>query len=186
VRYFLLSGHYRQPLNLLYNAETGAFESFTAAKAALDRIDECRARLAEAQANAKAGESVHPELQESLDHTDEGFKNALANDLDISGALGSFFSLIKEANRLMNRSELSSADARAVDLRLKEWDRVLGIVNPETKPDVDASRIEALIAERNAARRAKNFTRADEIRDQLAAEGIILQDTPEGTRWRRK
>ncbi len=186
VRYFLLSGHYRQPLNLIYNAETGSFESFAAAEAALNRIDECRARLADIAGNTDAGDSVRPELEELLDRAAEGFRNALANDLDISGALGSFFSLIKDANRLMDRGELSPADARAVDLRLKEWDQVLSIVEPEAKPDVDAARIEALIEERNAARRAKNFAKADEIRDQLAAEGIILQDTPEGTRWRKK
>lgn len=120
-----------------------------------------------------------------LDKAEEAFQSALANDLDISGALGAVFSLVKDANHLIASGEMTAADAAAVDDKLKRWDRVLSIIEPDKVAASADARIEALIQERLAARQAKNFARADEIRLQLAAEGVILQDTPTGTRWKR-
>jgi cysteinyl-tRNA synthetase len=95
--------------------------------------------------------------------------------------------LIKEANKLIESGELTAIDANALDKRLQNWDQVLGVIAwEEPQDEVDADRIEAMIAERNEARQSRNFARADEIRDQLLEQGIILQDTPEGTRWRKK
>ena len=114
------------------------------------------------------------------------FKASLGNDLDISGALGAVFSLIKEVNRLLDRGEVTPTDACRIDDLLSSWDTVLGVIEYSEAVEVDSAHIEALIAERNRARKARDITRSDEIRDQLAVEGIIIQDTPEGTRWRRK
>jgi len=186
VRYFLLSAHYRQPLNLIYDPSVSRAESFEAAKGALDRLDELRTKLHEIKTRSAAGDIQGREVSELLDEAEEAFQLALANDLDISGALGAMFGLVKDANRLIASGEMTPADAAAVDDKLKRWDRVLGVLEPEKAAAADEARIEALIQERLAARRAKRFLRADEIRQQLAAEGIILQDTPTGTRWKRQ
>jgi cysteinyl-tRNA synthetase len=205
VRYFLPSAHYRQPLNLIYDPATGQTESFDAAKSALDRLDELRLKLAEIERHAAAGDLQSRPVSDGLDAAEENFQGALANDLDVSGALGSMFGLVKDVNRWIASGELTSADAAAVEAKLKKWDRVLGILQPAAPrsgqiswaelqvPDApdkaaatDEARIEALIQERLAARQARNFARADEIRRQLVEEGIILQDTATGTRWKRQ
>ncbi len=186
IRYFLLSAHYRQPLNLIYDKASGNTESFSAARAALDRLDELRIKLRELQEHSAAGDIQSREVGDLLDRTEKAFQSALANDLDISGALGALFSLVKEANRLITSGEMTAADALAVEDKLKRWDKVLGILEPEARAELDENRIEAQIQQREAARQAKNFARSDEIRKQLATEGIILQDTPAGTRWKKQ
>lgn len=186
IRYFLLSAHYHQPLNLVYNPEEGNAESFQAAQGALERIDEFRAKL---KAIMQRSDSTAPKIEEVnslIQTTDTSFRRALANDLDISGALGALFSLLKEINRLMDGGALNPADALAVDETLANWDQVLGIMKPDVKEGVDKARIQSLIEQRNEARRNRNFAKADEVRRLLDDEGIIIQDTPAGTRWRRK
>ena len=185
VRYFLLSAQYRQPLNLMYDPDAGNAESFAAAKSALDRLDELRVKLAEIERHAAAGDLLSRKVSDLLETADQGFQEALANDLDISGALGAMFGLVKESNRLMACGEITAADAGSVQAKLKRWDAVLGIIEPEERAFSDDARIEALVQERLTARREKNFKRSDEIRDLLAKEGIILQDTPAGSRWKR-
>jgi cysteinyl-tRNA synthetase len=184
-RYFLLSAHYRQPLNLIYDPQSGNLSSFDAAKAALDRIDEFRIKLNDLKQHAAAGDMISRKTTQLLEESLTSFDDALANDLDISGALGALFGLIKESNRLIDSGVLSSMDAEAIDKRLLKWDKVLDVLEPDQADAIDAERIEGLIVERNEARRNKDFARADQIRDQLVSEGIILQDGPEGTRWRR-
>jgi cysteinyl-tRNA synthetase len=186
IRYFLLSAHYRQPLNLVYNPDDGSAESFDAAAGALDRIDEFRTKLAVLRSDSTAGDQVSRDVNKILRSSRSAFKMSLGNDLDISGALGAVFSLVKEVNRLLDRGQVTPADACRIDDLLLSWDAVLGVIQYEEAVEVDEERIGGLIAERNQARKTKNFARSDEIRDQLAAEGIIIQDTPEGTRWRRK
>ncbi len=185
VRYFLLSAHYRQPLNLMYDPRMGNMESFDAAKSALDRLDEFRTKLAELISHSAAGDHQTREIGRLLETAEASFQSALANDLDISGALGAVFGLIRESNRILDSGQMTAADAAAVESKLQRWDRVLGILQQDEEDDVDAARIEALIRERLAARRAKDYDRADQIRKQLEREGIILQDTPTGTRWKR-
>ncbi|MBU1880590.1 cysteine--tRNA ligase [bacterium] len=186
IRYFLLSAHYRQQLNLMYDPETGSHDSFNAAASALERIDEFKAKLADMKQHSAAGDLISRKTTELLDHSRIAFKDALANDLDISGALGVVFGMIKEANKRIASGELSNMDAQAVYERLLRWDEVLGVLEPDQTDEIDAASIEALIAERNQARADKNFARSDEIRDQLLADGIIIQDTPQGTKWRKK
>ncbi|MCX6641238.1 MAG: cysteine--tRNA ligase [bacterium] len=186
VRYFLLSAHYRQPLNLVYDPATSKTDSFDAAKGALDRIDELRTKLAEFKEYSVAGDQRSRSVNDLLDESQMAFKNALANDLDISGALGVLFSLVKDVNKLLSSGEVTAADALAVEERLKSWDTVLGVMEPDAEADIDAEAIDRLIAERNEARKTKNFARSDEIRKIIDDMGIILQDTPQGVRWRRK
>ncbi|RJP78683.1 MAG: cysteine--tRNA ligase [Candidatus Zixiibacteriota bacterium] len=186
VRYFLLSAHYRQPLNLVYDPRAGVTESLDAARSALGRLDEFRVKLTELGRRSAAGDLQSREVSDLLDKAEEALVAALANDLDVSGALGAVFTLVKEGNRLLASGEMTPTDAVAVNDKLQRWDRVLGVVEPEAETGVDAERIEALIRERNEARQAKNFARADEIRQQLLREGIVLQDSPTGTRWKKE
>ncbi len=186
VRYFLLSAHYRQPLNLIYDQSESGKGSFEAAKGALDRIDEFRTRLHElTEGNVNPGVS-NPEVSKFIDRSDIAFEKSLANDLDISGALGALFSLIKDVNRMLAANSVSCDDAKTVESQIVKWDRVLSILEPDEKAEIDEDYIQTLIDERIAAKKAKDFARADAIRKELDDKGIILQDTPDGTRWRRK
>jgi cysteinyl-tRNA synthetase len=186
IRYFLLSAHYRQPLNLVYEPASAKAGSFEAARGALERIDEFRAKLDEVKTQHPDSDRKSQRINDLITEADSSFRSSLENDLDISGALGALFSLIKEGNRLIASQQMTAADAEAVHETLLHWDKVLEILKPEEKAGVDARRIETLIQERNRARRDRNFARSDEIRDLLASEGILIQDTPQGTRWRRK
>ncbi|TKJ41123.1 cysteine--tRNA ligase [candidate division LCP-89 bacterium B3_LCP] len=186
VRYFLLSAHYRQPLNLVYDPDNNITDSFDAASGALDRIDEFRTKLAELQKQGEDSGEAGDDILDIIDKARSSFKGALGNDLDISGALGALFGMIKDVNRLLDEAQVTAVDAVALDDLLMDWDRVLGVIRPEERGEIDVERIEALIEERKQARQAKDFARSDEIRDLLASEGIIIQDTPGGVRWRKK
>ncbi|MFH1861176.1 MAG: cysteine--tRNA ligase, partial [bacterium] len=186
VRYFLISAHYRQPLNLVFNPASGSAESFAAARNTLDRLDEFRTRIMELKSQFHSGDIHTRTMAKLLEEAQESFTASLANDLDVSGALGALFGLIRDANRLLASGEMTAADANAVAIKLADWDRVLGVLEPEKPEDWDSARVAALVQEREAARQRKDWKRADEIRDQLLQEGIILQDTSEGIRWRRK
>ncbi len=185
IRYFLMSAHYRQLLNLIFDPVTGDKGSFENAKGALDRIDEFRVKLAEIK-KRKTNDSIDPAVTKILGKASAAFEGALANDLDISGALGAVFSMIKDVNRLLASNDISSRDADLIEEKLKDWDRVLDVISPDKEESFDEARIDELVEERNRARREKDFARSDEIRDQLASEGIIIQDTADGTRWRKK
>ena len=109
------------------------------------------------------------------------------DDLNISGALGRLFEFIHETNALIDRGALPKADAQRVLVALRRVDSVLGVIFfSAAVDDVDEERIQRLIKERRDSKKAKNFARADEIRATLESEGIILEDTKDGTRWKRK
>jgi cysteinyl-tRNA synthetase len=186
VRYFLVGAHYRAPLNLVYDPQEGKAESFEAARSALERLDEFRSKLADLKKHAAAGDLISRGVSDLLDKGEEAFRAALANDLDISGTLGALFSLVKDGNRMLAAGEVNTMDAQVIDDKLKSWDRVLGILDPDVAPAVDEAHIEDLIRQRNEARALKDFARSDEIRKQLESEGIVLQDTSGGTKWKKK
>jgi len=168
VRYVLLSTHYRQPFNF-------TLESLDAAGHSLRRMKDFVANLREADAPADS-----PDLPGILKTTEDEFTAALDDDLNISPALAAVFKLIHEVNKL----RISKADAqRTLDL-VGRFDSVLGLGLLEEEPLLDEE-VEKLIKEREEARKNRDFQRADEIRDQLKSRGIILEDTPHGTRWKR-
>ena len=173
IRFFMLSAHYRSPLNF-------SAELVEASKNGLERILTAVDRLK--SINGTDGE-VDKAVADEMDAFVKKYEDAMDDDLNTADAISVIFELVKYAN--VNVNEESSKTT--IDLVLKTVERlcdVLGIIT-EKKEEILDSDIEALIEERQAARKAKNFARADEIRDQLSDMGIILEDTREGVKWKR-
>jgi cysteinyl-tRNA synthetase len=105
------------------------------------------------------------------------------DDLNTAGALGALFTLIREANTTMDEGRILAGDAEGLKTAVMKIDPVLDLF-PKQRENLDAE-IESLIAARNAARKARNFAESDRIRDELLGGGILLEDTPAGTRWRK-
>lgn len=178
IRFFMLSAHYRSPLNF---SDT----LVEASKASLERILNAMSRLEDAAEAAQEREAAQEEkelLSKASDYVVK-YENAMEDDLNTADAISVIFELVKLAN-----SSISSDNARSVITEVYDTIGrlcdVLGIITKAEKEILDAD-VEALIEERQAARKAKNFARADEIRDTLAAQGIILEDTREGVKWKR-
>ncbi len=168
VRYVLMSTHYRQPLNF-------TLESVEAAKNSIRRLKDFRIRLKESGAKADP-----PELAAALEKGKNGFDAALADDLNTSAALAALFDMLHEVNKL----ELSRAGAAQAAALLASLDKVMGVLGEEKEESPDAE-IEALIRRREEARARRDFKSSDELRNQLKARGIILEDSAGGTRWKR-
>lgn len=171
VRYLLLATHYRQQLNF-------TFEGVDAAARALERYNDFLVNL-----EAYPGGTSNGEAQRAIDKLIEGFESCLDDDLNISGALGVVFDFIRDINRLKAEDQLSVEDRDTVLGVMVKIDSVLDLRQKTEMIDAD---IEKLIEERNAARKSKDFARADAIRDELLEQGIVLEDTPQGVKWKRK
>jgi cysteinyl-tRNA synthetase len=114
----------------------------------------------------------------------------IAADVNVPGALGVIFELVRETNAAIDAGGFSAADAAVVGGAFGDFDRVLGVLAlrraEDTQPPVPVDEIDGLIEARREARRARDFARADAIRQDLESRGIILEDHPGGTRWKRK
>ncbi|MFC1669771.1 cysteine--tRNA ligase [Spirochaetota bacterium] len=176
IRYLLYSAHYRKQLNF-------TFEGIKQAHQALERIDNLTFRLNDIKEEGKENPLVQSLTEKMLND----FTDTVDDDLNISGGLGVFFEYIHSINSLISDNGISKPDVDKILAALKNLDEVFGFIfYEESSNDVDAERIEKLINERNEARAQKNFQRSDEIRDLLIEEGIILEDTKDGTRWKKK
>ena len=178
IRFFILSAHYRSPLNF---SDT-LVES---AKASLERILNAVSRLEDTKEVAPERELTEEEktLEGQLAEYVTKFEQAMEDDLNTADAISTIFELVKFTNSNITAESAKSLVEKALDT-IRQLCDVLGIITKVEKEILDSD-IEALIEERQAARKAKNFARADEIRDTLAAQGIILEDTREGVKWKR-
>ena len=173
IRFFMLSAHYRSPLNF-------SAELVEASKNGLERILTAVDRLK--TINGTDGE-VDKVAADEMDAFVKKYEDAMDDDLNTADAISVIFELVKYAN--VNVTEESSkATVELVLNTIEKLCDILGIIT-EKKEEILDSDIEALIEERQVARKAKNFARADEIRDQLSGMGIILEDTREGVKWKR-
>jgi len=171
IRYLLMSTHYRQQLNFTMNGLEGAVN-------ALKRIREFLNNVSLASADED-----HPKLDEILSQAESEFETFMDDDLNISGALGSVFTLIGRINKIMAEEGISRADAGKVRTTMNRFDQVLDIVEP---PGIESGdrleEIKELVRRRQQARAEKNWAEADGCRDRLLEEfGIILEDRAEGT-----
>ena len=173
IRYIMIASQYRSPINY-------SIDIIEQAKAALDRLYTCRKNAEFAAQNAPEGGSVPSFLEEKK----REFTEAMDDDLNTADAIGVLFTLAKEINILSNDPSTGKATLSACLDLFNELCDVLGILYVGEE-DID-SEIEALIEERTAARKNRDFKRADEIRDELKARGIILEDTPQGVKWSRQ
>jgi cysteinyl-tRNA synthetase len=173
LRYLLLTTHYRTSLNF-------TFEALARAVGELARFDALQARLAEAPRPAGRDDDFDAKVA----GIEAEVRAALGDDLNVSGAQGALFRLVREANAAIDRNELPADSAAGLEGALSRLDTVFGVIARKA-PELLDPEIEALIASRQAARKARNFAESDRIRDLLAAKGIVLEDTPTGVRWRR-
>ena len=178
LRFFMLNAHYRSPLNF-------SADLMEAAKNSLERILEAAGKLSDRKDNGAAANITEEEL--ALLKEAEGFvtkfEAAMDDDFNTADALAAIFELVKFANT--NVDENSSREfAGGLYEELFKLSDVLGL-KIEKKEEILDKEIEDLIQERQAARKAKDFKRADEIRDELLKKGIILKDTREGVKWQR-
>ena len=177
LRYALMSVPYRTKLNF-------TTQSLDDAKHALTRIESCLHRLQDvARSGPKDAAHADEEGDALIGRFLGEFQEAMDDDLNTAGAFGALFTLIRDANTAIDAGRLSSGDAEGIRAALLKVDPVLDIF-PKLEQSIDAD-IERLIEARNAARKARNFAESDRLRDELLAKGILLEDTPGGTRWRR-
>ena len=178
LRFFMLSAHYRSPLNF-------SKELMEASKNGLERIMNAAEHLRDLLAGAQVEELAAEEkagLQEAGSFA-EKFDAAMDDDFNTADAISAVFELVRFANANVTQQS-TKAYVEAVYRELLELADILGLILEKEK-EILAEDVEKLIEERQAARKAKDFARADEIRDMLLAQGIILEDTREGVKWKK-
>ena len=172
IRYLLIATYYRQQLNF-------TFEGLDGARNALQRLYDFIDRLKDVKS-----QKSHPEVEEILKEAQKGFEEAMDDDLNVSAALGKIFDLVKEINKFIDEGDFSSQDAEKTSALIERFDSVLGILKRE-EITLDEKVVE-LIQKRNQARKDKKWEEADRIRKEIEALGIILEDSPEGTKWKKR
>ena len=178
LRFFMLNAHYRSPLNF-------SADLMESSKNALERILTAVENLKYVAEHASLQEMTEEEVLklEETKKFEENFDDSMDDDFNTADAIAAVFDLVKFANT--NVSEISSkAFAEDLQAKIQGLCDILGIITEKKEELLDAD-IEQLIEERQAARKAKNFARADEIRNELLEKGIVLEDTREGVKWKR-
>jgi cysteinyl-tRNA synthetase len=174
IRYLLLSVPYRKQLNF-------TFEGLQGAESTVERLRNFRGLVKE----SSGGAGSRPQVKALVEKALADFETAMDDDLNTSAALAAVHDLAREINTVVANAGLLEDDKAAVLNAVEKFDSVLGIFGSDAVELLESD-IENLIEERQEARRQRNFARSDEIRDELAAKGIILEDTKDGVRWKRK
>jgi cysteinyl-tRNA synthetase len=169
VRYSLLSTHYRQTQNF-------TLDGLVAAEAAVQRLEDF-------MANVRTAEGANSPVDGLIRQAVQQFEEGMDDDLNISLGLAAIFAFVREVNRLLADGRLSQENARAVLATMRQFDRVLGLLD-EDATAVDAD-VERLAQEREQARKRRDFATADHLRAQIAALGYVIEDTPRGPRLKR-
>jgi cysteinyl-tRNA synthetase len=177
VRYLLLSVPYRKKLNF-------TFDGLQAAATAIDRLRNFKLRLETDKFAGGVSEQIAARTRTALQQFDE----SLDDDLNTAEALAAIFEFVRDANTAMDSGEFLAGNVESARSLLERFDSIADVLTPTVKAEGGMSdeEVEKLIAERQQAKKARNFARGDEIRKQLQDAGIILEDTKEGARWKRK
>jgi len=176
IRYLLASVPYRKKLNF-------TFEALDAAANAIERLRNYKLRLQ----TARFPEGVNVALEQRAAEAVARFEAALDDDLNTAEALASVYEFVRETNAAMDAGEFRAGNAVSARDVLARFDRVFDVLEPRLEASaISDSEIQALVDERTQARRARNFARADQIRQELLEKGVILEDTKDGVRWKRK
>ena len=178
LRFFMLNAHYRSPLNF-------SADLMESSKNALERILTAVENLKYVAEHATVQEMTEEEVQKANEAKkfQENFDRAMDDDFNTADAIAAVFDLVKFANTSVSETS-SKAFAEDLQAKIQGLCDILGIITEKKEELLDAD-IEQLIEERQVARKAKNFARADEIRNELLEKGIVLEDTREGVKWKR-
>jgi cysteinyl-tRNA synthetase len=174
IRYFLLSVPYNKQLNFTFDALAGAERTVAS-------LRDFRARLSEAKTESGNNEKLHEAATRALKEFEEG----MDDDFNTSIALAAIHNLSREVNTALARKKVKEENKKELLELLTRFDSVLNVLGDQRTEMLD-SEVQAMIDERQEARRRRDFGRADEIRVALASRGIILEDTKDGVRWKRK
>ena len=174
IRYLLLSVPTRKQLNF-------TFEGLQGAESTVERLRNFRSLVTEARVNEGSNQEVAARVAKAL----ADFEAAMDDDFNTAAALAAIHDLVRDINTVLAGKGISSKDRDAVLDAIGKFDSVLGIFGPADDASLNTE-IEALVEERQAARRNRDFARSDEIRDLLAEKGIVLEDTKDGVRWKRR
>ena len=174
IRYLLLSVPYRKQLNF-------TFEGLQGAETTVERLRNFRSIISNLRSTPGSTLAIENAVKKAL----ADFESAMDDDLNTAAALAAVHDMVREINTLLANEGLKVDDQIAVLNAITKFDAVLGIFGAETNEILEDD-IDALIAERQAARANRDFGRSDEIRDQLAEQGIVLEDTKDGVRWKRR
>ena len=162
IRYWLLSNHYRRPLNL-------SDEALDQSRQAIRRLDECISSL-----KGVADGRPYAEIEQLLYDLKTGFADAMDDDLNVSSAMATIFQVVRQVNRLVMQGDLDQAGARRITDAFKRVDAVLNIF--EFEQEAEDEKVQELVAEREEARRRKDWELADQLRDRLSAMGVEVKD----------
>jgi cysteinyl-tRNA synthetase len=176
IRYLLASVPYRKQLNF-------TFAELKSAATAIDRLRNFKLRLE----TDRFPEGSSDTLEERTRAAARAFKDSLDDDLNTAEALAAAFEYVRDANSAMDGGEFRAGNVAGAKDFLRRFDDIFDVLQPTVQNNfMGDSEVESMVAERTAAKKEKNFARADQIREQLLEQGIILEDTKSGVRWKRK
>jgi cysteinyl-tRNA synthetase len=176
IRFLLTGTPYRKQLNF-------TFEGLDAARAAIERLRSFEWRLR----NERFGEGGDPALDERAARAIAAFDAGLDDDLNTADALAAVFEFVRDSNTAMDSGQFRASNKGAALDLLRRFDEIFAVLEPTpSQGGLTDAQIEELVAERNRAKKARDFALADSVRKQLLEQGVILEDTREGTRWKRK